>query len=138
MRLLDGINDTEDELYTFDSVIETKGKYDALEALENIGFEPLCQNEDGSYWRVRDENKEDFETIEKDLKDYKRLIEIISKYIKLDGNYDEMNSGSTKAFKICIPNCISVEEDDDYTDDCYPNADYDFIDSLLKEVLSND
>lgn len=44
-----------------------------LEALENIGFEPLYQNEDGSYWRVRDEDKEDFETIEKELK----VLEII-------------------------------------------------------------
>ena len=41
---------------------------EGLEALENIGFEPLYQNEDGSYWRVRDENKEDFEIIEKELK----------------------------------------------------------------------
>lgn len=44
-----------------------------LEALENIGFEPLYQNEDSSYWRVRDENKEEFETIEKALK----VLEII-------------------------------------------------------------
>ena len=51
-----------------------------LEALENIGFEPLYQNEDGSYWRVRDENKEDFDIIEKELKAFEvvrnRIIDI--------------------------------------------------------------
>ena len=73
--------------------------------------------------------------VEKELKDYKRLLEIISKYIELDDKYNEMSSGSTKAFKVCIPNCISVEEDENYTDDCYPNSDYDFINDLLKEVL---
>lgn len=42
MRLLDGINDTEDELYTFDSIIETKtvkgleALYDAKENLKEI------------------------------------------------------------------------------------------------------
>ena len=46
-----------------------------LEALENIGFEPLYQNEDGSFQRVRDENKEDFEIIEKELK----ALDIINK-----------------------------------------------------------
>ena len=34
MRLLDGINDTEDELYTFDSIMETKATSKGLEALK--------------------------------------------------------------------------------------------------------
>lgn len=54
-----------------------------LEALENIGFEPLYQNEDGSYWRVRDENKEDFETIKKELE----ALQIIKNHISVIKGY---------------------------------------------------
>ena len=70
MRLLDGINDTEDELYTFDSIIETEVKDTSLEALEKL-LDDIEQfaNSGGCHYI----NKRNIDIIEKDLEDYKLL-----------------------------------------------------------------
>lgn len=78
-----------------------------------------------------------FETLEPTLlkaQEQEKVLKCILENIELDENYDEQGSGSTKAYKLIIPNCISVDEDDDYTDDCYPNSDFETIDSFIKEV----
>ena len=63
-----------------------------------------------------------------------KVLKSILENIELDENYAEQGSGSTKAYKLIIPNCISVDEDDDYTDDRYPNSDFETIDSFIKEI----
>ena len=64
---------------------------------------------------------------------YKELIEILKRNIILDDDYYTDSNGSTKAFKLVIGNCISVEEDEDYVDDCFPNTDFDKLEWLLNE-----
>lgn len=82
MNLLDGINDTEDELYTFDSIIATEDKDNALEALNDLR----------EYWlnhlplSVKDGLK-----IVKVLEKEHRALEIVKK---------AFNSSSTYTYKL--------------------------------------
>ncbi len=87
MNLLDGINDTEDELYTFDSIIATEDKDNALEALNDLR----------EYWlnhlplSVKDGLKI-VKVLEKELKDKENKLTIISE-ILVDiskGNYSDL------------------------------------------------
>ena len=76
MRLLDGINDTEDELYTFDSIMETKVKDTGLDALERIGKQ---KTKDTSFGIDIETNfNEDYKTIEKELKDKEKFEELVN------------------------------------------------------------
>ena len=61
-------------------------------------------------------------------------LEVIKKNIELDEDYSEQKSGSTKAYKLTIPNCVTVQEDENYSDECYPNKDFEKI----EEWLDND
>ncbi len=67
-----------------------------------------------------------------------KLLNTIFQNIKLDENYSEQCGGSTKAYKLVIPNCISVEEDENYTDDSFPNSDFEVIDNFMKERIENE
>lgn len=60
-----------------------------------------------------------------------RAYEIVKRNVELDNNYEEQCSGSTKTIKMCIPNCVSKEEDENYTDDCYPNSDFRELEDLM-------
>lgn len=74
MRLLDGINDTEDELYTFDSIMETEVKYNGLDALEDI--KGNCDLFDEGYQWDNEFSKQfdsDIDTIERELKAVKTI-----------------------------------------------------------------
>jgi len=62
-----------------------------------------------------------------------KLLDLFLQNIELDENYSEQGSGSTKAYKLTIPNCISVEEDENYTDECYPNSDFEFVEELIEK-----
>ena len=64
--------------------------------------------------------------------DQYRLIDLLRRNAIIDNDYSEQGSGATKAIKIIIPNCISMEEDDQYLDDCYPNFDFDFLINILE------
>ena len=77
--------------------------------------------------------KTEKENLESKLRKQAKLLRIILNNIELDENYNEQGSGSTKAYKLTIPNCISMEEDENYTDDCYPNSDFETIDNFIKE-----
>ncbi len=77
--------------------------------------------------------KTEKENLELKLRKQEKLLRIILNNIELDKNYSEQGSGSTKAYKLTIPNCISMEEDENYTDDCYPNSDFEIIDNFVKE-----
>ncbi len=77
--------------------------------------------------------KTEKENLESKLRKQARVLRIILNNIELDKNYNEQGSGSTKAYKLTIPNCISMEEDENYTDDCYPNSDFETIDNFIKE-----
>ena len=70
------------------------------------------------------------EPIERDLE----ILEILKQKLTINENYNEQCSGSTKAIVLCIPDCISIDEDDEYTDDCCPNPEY----NKIKEWLEND
>lgn len=58
------------------------------------------------------------------------IKELIKRYSNLNDNYEEQCSGSTKAYVITVPDCISVEEDEDYTDDCFPNKYFEIIEEI--------
>ena len=73
--------------------------------------------------RINEQLLDFYTSIEEKLK----ALGIIEKYFKLNENYSEQSSGSTKAIEIIVPNCITVEEDDQYIDDCYPNEDFEFL-----------
>ena len=83
MRLLDGINDIEDELYTFDSIIESKTTSTGLEELKRIkNYKELTYVADiTGFERVNrklaynDELKVSFATIEKELKTLNFILE---------------------------------------------------------------
>jgi len=66
--------------------------------------------------------------IEKDLE----ILEILKQKLTINENYNEQCSGSTKAIVLCIPDCVSIDEDDEYTDDCCPNPEYDKIEEWLR------
>ena len=103
MGLLDGINDTENELYTFDSIIETetiKGS-DALKELKEA-----CATHMGRMVYILQEDK--FDIIEKELKDYYALkkeceeakwyqehkaLKIIKETLKITFNDEELTIG---------------------------------------------
>lgn len=70
--------------------------------------------------------------------DLRKFFKIMMENMYTDNNYSEQCSGSTRAYKVVIPSCISVEEDDEYTDDCYPNPDYEFIESIWEEMRRGD
>ena len=88
MNLLDGINDTEDELYTFDSIIETKGRYDALAALKDL--KEACATHMGRMVYILQEDK--FEAIEKELKDNENKLSMICDVLVdvSKGNYSDL------------------------------------------------
>ena len=85
---------------------------EGLEALENIGFEPLCQNEDGSYWRVRDEYKEDFETIEKELKALEVIKEkkVQVRWLLKDDFLEEYNDDVEKKYRLTLSEFTLLKE----------------------------
>ena len=60
--------------------------------------------------------------------------EILKNNLTMDENYYSQDNGSTEAIKLCISNCVSVEEDEEYADECYPNCDY----YKVKEWLENE
>ena len=64
---------------------------------------------------------------------YEELVRILKRNIVLDENYSTDSNGSTKAYKMTIENCVSFEEDENYTDDCFPNIDFDKIEYILNE-----
>ena len=76
----------------------------------------------------------EFERLEKDLK----ILNILYRYTKINSTYSEQKSGATEAIEIIIPNCISIEEDDEYTDDCYPNDDFEIVKEWLNEDSQKD
>lgn len=55
------------------------------------------------------------------------ILEIFRRNIVLNEDYSTDANGSTRAFKMLVENCVSVEEDEQYTDDCCPNSDFDKI-----------
>ena len=110
MRLLDGINDTEDELYTFDSIIESKTTSSSLEELKRIknykeltyianitGYEKV--NRKLAY---NDELKGSFAIIEKELKELDK--------IKARLSVVKMKLISKR--KECVKNMEHTDEDD--------------------------
>lgn len=86
MRLLDGINDKEDELYTFDSVIATEDKDNALEALNDLreywlNHLPLSVKDGLKIVKVLEKEHKALEIIKKKLPPLMRtLILIRNKY----------------------------------------------------------
>ena len=72
---------------------------------------------------------DEYKAIKRDLE----MLEILKQHLTIEENYYSQDNGSTKAIKLCISNCISIEEDDTYTDECYPNPEYD----KLEEWLNN-
>ena len=100
MRLLDGINDKEDELYTFDSVIENK-KITFEDAIERIKpYLEIIDGEDGETWGTGEyEEQEALNTLEKELE----ISKIIKRFLMSDASdaidlwefceqYDEVNN----------------------------------------------
>lgn len=113
MNLLDGINDTEDELYTFDSIIATEDKDNALEALKKIKWKLENEGILGKEYELCD-------FIEKELKALniiKDMLEI--KTDSYDGSDMEFHTMRRLRFK---QDCSDISEDE-----------YD----ILKEVLNN-
>ena len=64
---------------------------------------------------------------------YLKLIDILKRNIKIDERYSSQSNGSTKAIKLLIEDCVSVEEDDEFVDDCYPNYDFDELLTMLED-----
>lgn len=67
---------------------------------------------------------------DEDVKEVKEALDVLGTlldYMEIDEDYTEQNSDSTKAIKVTIPDCISVEEDENYVDTCYPNSDFDKV-----------
>jgi len=86
----------------------------------NIKIDPVVKN-------VNDTLLDFYKTMQVEHK----AFEILKKYVKINTDYSEQSSGSTQAIEIIVPNCITVEEDDQYVDDCYPNDDFEFLKELL-------
>ena len=59
------------------------------------------------------------------------ILSLLRRNIVLDEDYSTDVNGSTRAFKMLVENCVSVEEDEQYTDDCYPNSDFDKIEEWM-------
>lgn len=122
-----------------------------LEALENIGFGPLCQNEDGSYWRIRDEYKEDFNIIEKELKELEERREMMKRFNEacVPMILDNETEKKLKALEIILKKKVNVYDEIYQTNDYkdykenfgYTQAQFDLTEeeyNLLKEVLKDE
>lgn len=66
---------------------------------------------------------------------YRELVDILKRNITLNNHYWTNENGSTKAFQMTVEDCTVVQEDEDYTDDCYPNSDFEIIEKILNEDL---
>ncbi len=102
---------------------------DYLEALERLY---KCNDDDYTLGYQQHDYKLLQEALLKMQKNEK-VLKVILQNIELDEDYSEQISGSTKAYKLVIPNDISVEEYENYTDDCFPNSDFEVIDDFVKE-----
>ena len=65
------------------------------------------------------------------IKKQNKILGVLRRNIRLDENYSTDANGSTRAFKMLVENCVSIEEDEQYTDDCYPNSDFDNVEEWV-------
>lgn len=78
-------------------------------------------------------DEEQIIALDKVFHEQENVLNTIFQNLKLDENYSEQCSGSTKAYKLIIPNCIVVgfDGDESYTDYCFPNMDFAVIDDFV-------
>ena len=66
------------------------------------------------------------------------VIKVFLNNLKYEDDYSEQSSASTSAYTMCVPNCISMEEDENYIDDSYPNSDFEILKEANKEEIEEE